>query len=90
MAITAVVVDCVTVKRKLVDFVTFRGLLFFQRVLPSFRVNTAKVSINPDFFIRMAYFDQSSGSSRVNLRKRERTCAENTSKISEFSCRGIL
>jgi len=60
----------ITVKRKLVDFVTFwRFLLVFRPVLPSFRVDSAKVLINSIF--RKACFDQSSGSPRGNPRKGE-------------------
>jgi len=45
--------------------------LFTRRVLAFFRVNSAKSSINPIFFIRGACFDPSSGQPRVNPGKQE-------------------
>jgi len=61
-----------TLKRKLVDFAWIRRLfLFTRRVLAFFRVNPAESFNQPDFFIRSACFDPSSGQPRVNPGKQE-------------------
>jgi len=64
--------------------------LFARRVLAFFRVNSAKGFNQPDFFIRSACFDSSSGQPRVNPGKQEGWGAPKKSKIGEFSFRGIL
>jgi len=64
--------------------------LFTRRVLAFFRVNPANGFNQPDFFIRRACFDQSSGQPRVNPGKQEGGGHENNQKIGEFSFRGIL
>jgi len=46
-------------------------LIFTRRVLAFFRVNPAKVLINPICFILSACFDQSSGQPRVNPGKQK-------------------
>jgi len=72
------------VKRKLVDFVTFRWYSFFRRVLAYFRVNSAKSLNKPDFFIRATYFDQLSGYPRVYPRKREGAVAKASTQSASF------
>jgi len=64
--------------------------LFTRRVLAFFRVNPAKRFNQPDFFIRSACFDQSSGQPRVNTGKQEGGGREINQKIGEFFFRGIL
>jgi len=67
------------------------NFLFTRRVLAFFRVNPAKSFNHPDFFIRSACVDQSSGQPRVNPGKQEGGGgAQKIKKIGEFSFQGYL
>jgi len=65
-------------------------LLFTRRVIAFFRVNPAKNINQPDFFIRSACFDQSSGQPRVNPGKQEgggeKKIKKSASFLFEVSC----
>ena len=65
--------------------------LFTRRVLAFFRVNPAQSFNQPDFFIRGAWFDRSSGHPRMNPGKQEgggaKTIEESASFLFEVSRR---